>query len=140
MRSSFLPKCQPKIWRISALPSNKHPGQKSFKFLVWIMNITIYIPEFYLLALFINSYRFMKTYLYMSICCKNNQGKKTSNLPPLSYLMLWYWWSPSYKKPVTAAPCNGKVLIYKSYGELFLLVQLIIQFVYLAYFDPKKYP
>ena len=43
------------------------------------------------------------------------------------------------KKPVTAAPCNGRVLIYKSCGELFLLVQPIIQCVYLAYFDPKKY-
>ena len=32
MKSSFLPKCQPEIWRISALPSNKLPEQKSFKF------------------------------------------------------------------------------------------------------------
>ena len=29
MRSSFLPKCQPKIARSSALPYNKLPGQKS---------------------------------------------------------------------------------------------------------------
>ena len=41
MRSSFLPKCQPKIWRISALPSNKLPGQKSFKFLVGILGETM---------------------------------------------------------------------------------------------------
>ena len=30
MRSSVLPKWQPKITRISALPSNKLPGQKSW--------------------------------------------------------------------------------------------------------------
>ena len=29
MRSSFLPKCHSKFTRISALPSNKLPGQKS---------------------------------------------------------------------------------------------------------------
>ena len=32
MRSSFLPKSQPKFLKISALPSNKLPGQKSLKF------------------------------------------------------------------------------------------------------------
>ena len=37
MRSLFLPKCQPKISQISALPSNKPPGQKSEKFLVGIL-------------------------------------------------------------------------------------------------------
>ena len=37
MRSSFHPKYQPKILRISALPSNKLPGQKSLKFLVGIL-------------------------------------------------------------------------------------------------------
>ena len=41
MRSSFLPKCQLKISRISALPSNKLPGQKSFKFLVGILGETM---------------------------------------------------------------------------------------------------
>ena len=35
------PKYQPKIWRISALPSNKRPGQKSFKFLVGILGETM---------------------------------------------------------------------------------------------------
>ena len=37
MRSSFLLKCQPKITKIFALPSNKLPGQKSWKFLVGIL-------------------------------------------------------------------------------------------------------
>ena len=32
MRLSFLAKYQPKIWRISALPSKKPPEQRSFKF------------------------------------------------------------------------------------------------------------
>jgi hypothetical protein len=32
MRSSFLPKCDPKIWRISALPSNKLPEQNNENF------------------------------------------------------------------------------------------------------------
>ena len=41
MRSLFLPKCQPKIWRISALPSNKLPGHKSLKFLVGILGETM---------------------------------------------------------------------------------------------------
>ena len=41
MRSSFLPKCQPKISQISALPSNKPPGQKSEKFLVGILGETM---------------------------------------------------------------------------------------------------
>ena len=34
---------------------------------------------------------------------------------------------------------SGKVLIYKSRGELSLLVQSTIQCVFLVYFDPKKY-
>ena len=33
---------------------------------------------------------------------------------------------------------ESKVLIYKSRGELFLLVQPTIQYVFLAYFWPKK--
>jgi hypothetical protein len=37
MRSSFLPKSQPKITKIFALPSNKLPRQKSLKFLVGIL-------------------------------------------------------------------------------------------------------
>ena len=37
MRSSFLPKCQPKISQISALTSNKLPGQQSEKCLVCIL-------------------------------------------------------------------------------------------------------
>ena len=41
MNLSFLPKCQPKILRISALPSNKLPGQKSLKFLVGILGETM---------------------------------------------------------------------------------------------------
>ena len=41
MRSSFLPKCQPNILRISALPSNKLPGQKSLKCLVGILGETM---------------------------------------------------------------------------------------------------
>ena len=41
MRSSFLPKCQPKITKIIALPSNKLPGQKSLKFLVGILGETM---------------------------------------------------------------------------------------------------
>ena len=41
MRSSFLLKSQPKITGISALPSNKLPGQKSFKFLVGILEETM---------------------------------------------------------------------------------------------------
>ena len=41
MRSLFLPKYRPKIWRVSALPSNKLPGQKFFKFLVGILGETI---------------------------------------------------------------------------------------------------
>ena len=34
---------------------------------------------------------------------------------------------------------SGKVLIYKSRGELSLLVQSTIQCVFLVYFDPQKY-
>ena len=34
---------------------------------------------------------------------------------------------------------SGKVLIYKSRGELSLLVQSAIQCAFLVYFDPKKY-
>ena len=34
---------------------------------------------------------------------------------------------------------SGKVLIYKSRGELSLLVQSTIQCVFLVYFDQKKY-
>ena len=34
---------------------------------------------------------------------------------------------------------SGKVLIYKSRGELSLLVQSTIQCVFLVYFDPKIY-
>ena len=41
MRSSFLPKCQPKITKISALPSNRHLGQKSWQFLVGFLGETM---------------------------------------------------------------------------------------------------
>ena len=41
MRSSFLPKCRPKITKISALPSSKLPGQKSLNFLVGILGETM---------------------------------------------------------------------------------------------------
>ena len=41
MRSSFLPECQPKVLRISALPSNKLQGLKSLKFLVGILGETM---------------------------------------------------------------------------------------------------
>ena len=41
MRSSFLPKCQPKIGKMSVLPSNKLSGQKSFQFLVAILGETM---------------------------------------------------------------------------------------------------
>ena len=37
----FLPKCQPKITKISALPSNKLSGQKSSKCLVGILGKTM---------------------------------------------------------------------------------------------------
>ena len=41
MISSFHPKCQPKFLRISALPSNKLPGQISLKNLVGILGETM---------------------------------------------------------------------------------------------------
>ena len=41
LRSSFLPKCQPEILRISALPSNKLSGQKFLKSLVGILRETM---------------------------------------------------------------------------------------------------
>ena len=41
MRSSFLPKCQPKFLRISVLPSNELPGQKSLEFSVGILGETM---------------------------------------------------------------------------------------------------
>ena len=37
MRSSIPPKCQPKITRVSAIPSDKLPGQKSWQLLVGIL-------------------------------------------------------------------------------------------------------